>query len=158
MIYGGTAPGSFISGGTGADTIVGGANYETIYGNGGPDVLIAGGTHDLVYADNPSGDTSAVVSYLYGTYAGEPGAGTDNLIGGPGNDYLFGYGDTITPGGAGSIVDNSLTSNPAPSAPPPVPTGNLPQLPAPVARLRYRRGLLTRGSGPSFPALPRVEE
>ncbi len=85
-IYGGPVA-SFISGGTGPDTIVGGASDDTIYGNGGADVLIAGGGHDLIYADNPAGtgDTGAV-SYLYGTYAGEAGAGTDTLIGGKGND------------------------------------------------------------------------
>ncbi len=104
---------SFISGGSGPDTIVGGASGDTIYGNGGPDVLIAGGGHNLIYADNPAGtgDTGAV-SYLYGTYAGEQGAGTDTLVGGKGNDYLFGYGDTIIVGGAGSIVDNSLATDP----------------------------------------------
>ena len=106
---------SFISGGTGPDTIVGGANGDTIYGNGGADVIIAGGSHDLIYADNPggTGDTGAV-SYLYGTYAGESGAGIDTLIGGKGNDYLFGYGDTIIAGGSGSIVNNLLASDAAP--------------------------------------------
>ncbi len=118
VIYSG-AVASFISGGTGPDTIVGGASGDTIYGNGGADVIIAGGGHDTIYADNPAetGDTGAV-SYLYGTYAGEPGAGTDTLFGGKGNDDLFGFGDTIHAGGPGSIVNNSLTNDPIPGAPP----------------------------------------
>ena len=145
MIYGGTAPGSFISGGTGADTIVGGANDDTIYGNGGADVLIAGGTNDLIYADNPAGtgDTGAV-SYLYGTYAGEPGAGTDILVGGKGNDNLFGDGDTIVSGSVGSIVDNALASNPAPGAEP-LPTGNLPQLAMPGGTATLPTGVAYQG-------------
>ena len=145
VIYGGTAPGSFISGGTGADTIVGGANDDTIYGNGGADVLIAGGTNDLIYADNPAGtgDTGAV-SYLYGTYAGEPGAGTDILVGGKGNDNLFGDGDTIVSGSVGSIVDNALASNPAPSAEP-LPTGNLPQLAMPGGTATLPTGVAYQG-------------
>ena len=131
VIYGGPVA-SFISGGTGPDTIVGGANNDTIYGNGGADVLIAGGTHVLIYADNPSGtgDTGAV-SYLYGTYANEPGAGTDTVIGDTGSDYLFGAGDTIVTSNANSIVDNSLVDNPAPNSPPPVAAPTLGPIPSP---------------------------
>ena len=119
VIYGGPVASS-ISGGTGPDTIVGAASGDTIYGNGGPDVIISGGGHDLIYGDNPAGtgDTGAV-SYIYGTFQGETGAGTDTIYGGKGNDYLFGYGDTIVPGGSGSIVDNTLATDPQPTAPPP---------------------------------------
>ena len=124
VIYGGGA-GSLISGGTGADTIFGGANNDTIYGNGGADVIVAGGSQDLIYADNPTGaGDSGAVSYVYGTYAGQLGAGTDTLVGGSGNDLLFGSGDTITVGGAGSAVDDSLSTNPV-TAPPPAPSPEL---------------------------------
>ena len=129
VIYAGPVA-SFLSGGSGADTIVGGSNNDTICGNGGADVLVSGGADNVIYADNPAntGDTGAV-SYLYGTYLGEPGAGTDTLYGGRGNDYLFGDGDTLQPGGAGSIVDNSLATNPNPTPPSPSNPDNGPFLP-----------------------------
>ena len=130
VIYSGPVA-SFISAGTGPDTVVSGASGDTIYGNGGPDVLVAGGGHDLIYADNPVGTgDSGAVSYLYGSYSGGPGAGSNTLIGGKGNDFLFGFGDTIKAGGAGSIVNNSLASAPVPGSPPPVAsTSQAPLLP-----------------------------
>ncbi len=148
-IYGGGA-GSFISGGTGPDTIIAGGNNDTIYGNGGQDVIVAGGSNDVIYADNlaGTGDTGAV-SYLYGTYKGEAGVGTDTLIGGKGNDFLYGYGDNIT-GGIGSTIDNSLASNPMPSSPAPVPVPTLAALTPPGSAATLPTGVNYQGRWTEF--------
>ena len=88
----GTADGTAITGGNGADTLYGGAGSDTINGGNGSDTIYAGSGNDTAIGGN-QGDM------LYG------GSGNDTLVGDTQNDILIGgYGaDTLT-GGEGADI------------------------------------------------------
>ena len=107
----------YMEGGSGDDTLTGGAGIDKIHGNDGSDTLYGGGAHDYLDggagddtlyggADSDTLDARAGDDILYGgsgddTLAGN--ADNDTLYGGTGNDALYGGagGDSLY-GGAGN--------------------------------------------------------
>lgn len=86
------AGGCVISGGGGADTIIGSRAADFICGNGGPDHVASGKGSDVVTGGGGPDD-------LFG------GDGADLLQGGPGGDLLDGgRGSSVNQGGAGHDV------------------------------------------------------
>lgn len=68
----------------GNDTLIGGSGQDTLYGEGGDDRL---------YGDAANGSTTLETGYYY----------SDSLLGGDGNDYVFGdYGSDTLIGGSGN--------------------------------------------------------
>jgi Ca2+-binding RTX toxin-like protein len=101
-----------LSGGTGADYVIGSAHYDSVSGNAGNDTLYGGAEDDDLYGgsgkdlldggsedDGLSGGTHS--DKLYG------GEGADGLYGGDGDDKLYGGdgGDYFTGGAGGDRIE-----------------------------------------------------
>ncbi|TFZ00701.1 heme peroxidase [Ramlibacter henchirensis] len=78
-----------LTGGSGADTIIGNANGNVISGNGGNDTITGGAGADTLNG----GDGADTLNGLGGNDVLNGDAGNDTLLGGTGNDTLNGGGD-----------------------------------------------------------------
>ena len=99
-----------LTGGAGMDTIDGHAGNDTIYGAGGRDHVGGGSGNDTLYGGTGNDGLGGGLGddTLYGGAGDdrlEGGAGDDTLYGGAGNDRLYGEtGDDTLYGGAGKDV------------------------------------------------------
>ncbi|PCH73727.1 MAG: hypothetical protein COC12_04635 [Rhodobacteraceae bacterium] len=96
-----------VSGGAGADTLIGGAGTDELAGGLDNDTIKGGGGDDILSGDDgddtiKAGSGDDIVSGGIGNDLMHGGAGDDNLKGDGGNDRIFaGAGDDVINGGGG---------------------------------------------------------
>jgi Ca2+-binding RTX toxin-like protein len=92
-----------VDGSFGADVVITGSGFDTLWGNAGNDSLYAGAGDDVVIGDWDD-DTSTGNDWLFG------GDGNDEMIGGIGNDVLYGgNGDDLFSIGNAVIGNDSFS-------------------------------------------------
>ena len=92
---------TFISAGSGADTITGGTNTNEIFGGPGADTIFGGPLDDFIN----SGRGQDFVNSMAGNDTVEGGDATDTIFAGPGDDTVIaGLGADIVNGGGGDDI------------------------------------------------------